>query len=198
MKIEYLVSRLSIGDHRAFMEIYDLYLPQLTVFIKRYVHSEETAQDLVQDVFVKLWEKHSFLENVQNFNAYLYRIAKNHTIDYLKKVSRVEIMPHEIIKEFNFSSNEVELMVTEQDYFKFLDQYMEQLPERSQIIFNLCREHEQSYEEVARKLNISTNTVKHHMVTTMKKLKHDFLDKLNIKKLKVILLFHFFYHHLPF
>ncbi|NGM61772.1 RNA polymerase sigma-70 factor [Sphingobacterium sp. SGG-5] len=171
MNLESIVINIKEGDHHAFMKVYDLYFHQLNVFIKRYVHSESISQDLTQDVFVKLWEKRAFLDRVSNFNSYIYRMAKNHTLDYLKKVSRLEIMPDDLLKEFKFSTNEVELFVTEQEYFKFLDNYMKTLPEKSRIIFNLCRDQEKSYDEVAEELKISKSTVKHHMVSTMKKLK---------------------------
>jgi len=115
-------------------------------------------------------------------------MAKNHTLDYLKKVSRLEIMPDDLLKEFKFSSNEVELFVTEQEYFKFLDNYMKTLPEKSQLIFNLCREHEKSYDEVASELNISKSTVKHHMVSTMKKLTKEIVQRFRIDRFNIIYL----------
>ncbi|NGF57366.1 RNA polymerase sigma-70 factor [Parapedobacter sp. SGR-10] len=186
-RLETLATKIKNGDHHAFMEVYDLYFYQLSVFVKRYVHSESIAEDLTQDVFVKLWEKREFLDKVTNFNSYLYRIAKNHTLDYLKKISRLEIMPDDLLKEFKFSSNEVELFVTEQEYFRFLDNYMKSLPEKSQVIFDLCREQEKSYDEVAKELNISKSTVKHHMVNTMKRLKDEIIHKFRIDRFHFIL-----------
>ncbi len=188
MSLESIAINIKNGDHHAFMKVYDLYFYQLSVFIKRYVHSESVSQDLTQDVFVKLWEKREFLDRVTNFNSYIYRMAKNHTLDYLKKVSRLEIMPDDLLKEFKFSSNEVELFVTEQEYFKFLDNYMKTLPEKSQLIFNLCREHEKSYDEVASELNISKSTVKHHMVSTMKKLTKEIVQRFRIDRFNIIYL----------
>src|SRR5690606_15808778 len=170
MNIAMSINRLKDGDNIAFMEVYDYYYGELNNFIRRYVHSEQVSEDLTQDVFVKLWEKRSYLSEVTNFNSYIYRMAKNHTLDYLKKVARLDIMPHHLISEFQFSSNEVELFVREQEYFDFLNNYMKTLPEKSQKIFSLCREQEKSYEEVAAELNISKSTVKHHMVATMRKI----------------------------
>ncbi|ERJ59888.1 RNA polymerase sigma factor [Sphingobacterium paucimobilis] len=197
MKIETIAENIQKGDHQAFMEVYDLYFYQLHVFINRYVHADSIAQDLTQDVFVKLWEKREYLDKVGNFNAYIYRIAKNHTLDYLKRVSRLELMPNEILKEFNFSANEVELFVTEQEYFRFLEAYMKTLPEKSQEIFTMCREHEMSYEEVAKQLNVSKSTVKHHMITTMKRLKDEILVKFRIDKMHIFYFFLFFKILLP-
>jgi len=189
MDIILLVDQLKEGNHTAYIKLYDLYFLKIQLYIKKYVHSDEISVDLTQDVFVKLWEKRSYLEQVTNFNSYLYRIAKNHTLDYLKKASRLEVMPDEIIREFSFSANEVELMVTEQEYFQFLDNYMKKLPEKSQIIFEMCRYYEKSYEEVASELNISKSTVKHHMVSTMKLLKDKILSHFNISKHVFILMF---------
>lgn len=186
MSLESIARNIKNGDHSAFMKVYDLYFYQLQVYIQRYVHSESTSQDLTQDVFVKLWEKRDFLDQVNNFNSYLYRIAKNHTLDYLKKVSRLEVMPDELLRSFHFSADEVELFVTEQEYFKFLEDYMMTLPEKSQVIFELCREQEKSYDEVAKELNVSKSTVKHHMVSTMKKLKKEISRHFKIDRLNFI------------
>lgn len=189
MDITLLVDQVKQGNHTAYIKLYDLYFFKIQLYIKKYVHSEEVSVDLTQDVFVKLWEKRTYLEQVSNFNSYLYRIAKNHTLDYLKKASRLEVMPDEIIREFSFSANEVELMVTEQEYFQFLDNYIKTLPEKSQVIFEMCRQYEKSYDEVATALNISKSTVKHHMVSTMKLLKDRLLSHFNIHQHVYVLLF---------
>lgn len=198
MKINLLVEKLKNGDHQAFMAIYDSYFQQIHQFIARYVHADTVAQDLTQDVFVKLWEKKNYLAKVDNFNAYLYRIAKNHTMDYMKKMARLEISPYEVIAEFQFSSNEVELSVTEQEYFQFLEDYMLSLNPKSQQIFELCRIYEKSYQEVADELNISQSTVKHHMVSTMKALKEKIKNRFNINRFRSINIIQFVKMFLPF
>lgn len=106
-------------------------------------------------------------------------------------------MPDDVLKEFKLSSNEVELFVTEQEYFKFLDNYMKTLPEKSRIIFNLCREYEKTYDEVASELNISKSTVKHHMIETMRKLKDEIVYRFKIDRFNMIFLFIFFKYFLP-
>jgi len=197
MDLYILINRLKEGDHNAFMEVYDLYYDKLNIFINRYVHSKNVSEDLTQDVFVKLWEKRNFLDKVVNFNSYIYRIAKNHTLDYLKKVSRLDVMPNEILNEFQFSSNEVELFVTEQEYFSFLNNYMKTLPEKSQKIFALCREQEKSYDEVAVELNISKSTVKHHMVATMKKMSKEITSRFQIDRFNFVYFLFLFNIWLP-
>lgn len=198
MNIKSLVEKLKKGDHQSYMKIYDCYFKPIHQFILRYVHAESVAEDLTQDVFVKVWEKRDYLDKVDNFNAYIYRIAKNHTLDYLKKVSRLEFMPDEILKEFRFCSDEVELFVTNQEYFHFLDAYMANLPAKSQQIFVLCREFDKSYDEVAAELSISKSTVKHHMVATMRKLSKEIKQKFKIDRFNSSHIIHFFKMFLPF
>src|SRR5690606_32187842 len=103
MDLHILINGLKEGDHNAFMEVYDLYYDKLNSFINRYVHSRKVAGDLTRYVFVKLWEKRNFLDKVVHFNTYSCRIAKNHTLASLKKVSRSDVMPNEILNESQFS-----------------------------------------------------------------------------------------------
>lgn len=190
--INSLANRLISGDEAAFLQIYELYVDKIFLFVKKYVLVESIAQDLTQDVFAKLWSKRSAMLHVHNFHSYLYRIAKNHTLDHLKKLSKLEYFPQDILNEFDFSDNELENSQLEKEYFAFLSTCLENLPERSKVIFNLCREQMKTYEEVAVELGISKSTVKHHMVASMKKLKEDFFVRFRIYHPFIIYIFFIF------
>lgn len=187
--INSLANRLIEGDEAAFLQVYDIYSDKIYHFVKKYVLVDSIANDLTQDVFVKLWSKRTSMLHVQNFHSYLYRIAKNHTLDHLKKISKLEYFPQDILNEFDFSDNQLENSQLEKEYFTFLNSCLENLPERSRVIFNLCREQRKTYEEVAIELGISKSTVKHHMVSSMKKLKEDFFVRFKIYHPFIIYMF---------
>lgn len=166
-----LLKRLLKGDEIAYSQIYHLYFNRIYIFILRYVISEDAAYDLTQDVFVKIWEKREQLSHVNNLQTFIYRMAKNHTLDRLKHISisekAIEKLTHDYLKQ----SNPFDIKYVEREYFDFLETAISNLPERTRIIFKLCRGENKSYKEVAEELDISRETVKHHMVQSMKILK---------------------------
>lgn len=182
-------NNLPVAENQNFSHLYDVYSKPLNKFIQRYVHSEIIAEDIVQDIFVKIWSDRGKFGHILEPEAYLFRMAKNASLDYLKKIKKIELLPDEIIREFKNYNNGVENLAQEKEYFAFLKHQLAKLPETSQKIFNMCREQGKSYDEVSAELNISRNTVKHHMVATMKALKKNVLEKLKIYgSLKILLI----------
>jgi len=139
------------------------------------------AEDLMHDVFIKLFEKMEDLEDkVKNWEAYIFRMARNHTFDYLKRNSLNERFVERTIREFQDGDFVIDRKVLEKEYAEFLDKCLQRLPERSRRIFQLCRQEEMTYDEVAGHLGNSKDTVTHHMVLTMKKLKAEVMVVFNI------------------
>lgn len=180
---------LSIIESQNFYHLYNTYSKELKKFVQRYVHSDSIAEDIVHDLYAKIWEHRGSMAHVQNLEAYLFRMAKNKTLDYLRKIKRIELMPDDLIKEFGNYNEGVDQFILEKEYFAFLKDELDKLPETSKRVFHLCREMGKTYQEVSSELNISKNTVKHHMVATVKRLKKEVLEKLGIYgELKVFLL----------
>lgn len=188
---------LSITENQNFYHLYNSHSKELKKFVFRYVHSDSIAEDIVHDIYAKIWENRADLTHVLNFEAYLFRMAKNKTLDYLRKIKRIELMPDEIIKEFPHYNEGVEQFVLEKEYFAFLQEQLDRLPETSKKVFHLCRDMGKTYEEVSVELNISKNTVKHHMVATVKWLKKQVLEKLKVYGGVRVLIMFFFDKFLP-
>jgi RNA polymerase sigma-70 factor (family 1) len=156
------------GDESGFAGIYEMYNRPVYNFIIKYVNSVPMAEDLTQEVFMKLWESRSNLTEVKSFRAYLFTTARNHTLNNLKVVFRSEAAIGEVIAGFIKLRNATEEDILHKDYISFLRKTLDELPARSREIFKLCREEEKTYDEVAKSLNISRNAVKNHMVHSMK------------------------------
>ncbi len=171
---------LSITENRNFYNLYNAHAKDLRKFVRRYIHDDSIAEDIVHDLYAKIWENRNDMAHINNIEAYLFRMAKNKTLDYLRKIKRIEFMPDEMIKDFKHYNDGVEQFVLEKEYFEFLKHHLDKLPETSRQVFHLCRDMGKTYEEVSKELNISKNTVKHHMVATVKKLKKEVLEKLKI------------------
>lgn len=163
-----LLQQLIAGDESGFAGLYDLYNRPIYNFIIKFVHSVPLAEDLTQEVFIKIWENRLYLQGVKSFKAYLYTVARNHTLNSLKVVFRSEAAIGEVINSFIDTRSAVEEDILHKEYLEFLKKTMDSLPERTRQIFKLCREQEKTYDEVAKSLNISRNAVKNHMVQSMK------------------------------
>lgn len=173
-------SRIAEGDQSAFADLYNESYESILGFVLRYVMSPTLAQDLTQDVFVKVWEKRSSFSNVQNLQAYLYRIARNHTLDFLKRNSLSNEILTEIRHHYKTAAQVVEDEIQEKEYFEFLHGVLQRLPERSQDIFRMCRSEKRSYQEVAGLLGISRDTVKHHMVQSMRVIRESVMNRFDV------------------
>ena len=163
-----LLLLLIAGEEKGFEGLYNLYNRSIFNFIIKYVSSVPLAEDLTQEVFIKMWENRKQLKEVRSFKAYLFISARNHTLNNLKLVFRSEVAIGEVLSGFTDLRNDTEDDVLHKEYLQFLKETLNNLPERTREIFQLCREQEKSYDEVAKSLNISRNAVKNHMVRSMK------------------------------
>ena len=174
------------GDMIAFYNIYERYCKRLFGFVLRYIKNETDAEDIVQEVFIKVWETRNKIDVYSSFEAFLFTIAYNSTIslfrkrvcekkylDYLRLLLHLEKAPDltdEI--QFNDLNRKVRILLNE-------------LTERQKEIFLLSREEGLSHEEIAKKLNITINTVKKHMVNSLAFLKAGLDSSLMINMLFV-------------
>ena len=166
-----------------FESIYkELYHP-IYVFTLKYVMSPNLAHDLTQDVFLKVWERKNRLKDMEKVNSYIYRIAKNHTLDYLRKVKTSKAAQAEILEFYSSSENHkpIEAKIIEEEYFEFMELVLKGMSSRRKQIFVMCRVEGMSYKEVAENLGVSRDTVKYHMVESMRILRGRFVKRFNFK-----------------
>lgn len=165
---ERLGLNLNKGSALAFEEIYTLYNKQIYHFILGYVHSQDLAEDLTQEVFIKLWENRLKLIHFNAIKFYLYKIAKNHTINSLKKIAHSQHALQEVISSYPENRDTTDDLVQEKEYNKWINDALNDLTPRAREIFSLCREQGKSYNEAAKELGISRNAIKHQMVHVLK------------------------------
>lgn len=151
------------------------YIP-LRDFIKRYVYSSSIADDLTQEVFVKVWQNRQNLDNILYLKTYIFSIAKNHTLDRLRTLSRQKESLTKMVQESDIQTNDIEGDLQSKEYLHFIEEVLTTIPTRSRKIFKMCREEGKSYAEVAEEIGVSKNAVKNHMVSTMKILKNAVAD----------------------
>lgn len=163
--------RISQGDETAFTEMFFHYTARIHPFIKKMTRSEEITEEIVQDVFVSLWKNREKLPEINNYNAYIFTIASNRTFNYLKSKAREAIRLQELAKvEKDFTNVTVET-IDGNESRNLINKLVERLTPQKKLIYQLTREQGLSHDEIAVQLNISKNTVKNHLVETLKYLR---------------------------
>lgn len=171
-----LCVRLADGDHASFSEMYSKYNHKVYGFILKYIHSPELTKDLTQEVFIKIWENRAQLHEVRSLRAYILTIARNHTLNTLKKMASIEVAQSHLLTFFDSNREIVLDDFISQEYMELLEIVLARLPDRTREIFRMCRQEGKSYDEAAAALGISRNAIKNHMVFSMKVLS-DFAEK---------------------
>ncbi|TDS14678.1 RNA polymerase sigma factor [Sphingobacterium paludis] len=165
---KHLLYAIAKGDERAFEALYDTYFRQIYHFVLGYVKSPNLADDIVQEIFVKVWEKRETLASVELFKPYLYVMAKNQTLNQLRSISRSKASQQELLQHYVFSERSTENMIQNKEYQAFINNAFQQLSPAAQKVFSLCREAQMSYEDVAKEMGFSRHAVKKYMMQAMK------------------------------
>lgn len=164
--IEYeLLKAISRGDSKSFDQLFIFYFPKLKKFLSGFVSVEE-AEDLAQDVFVKLWNTRERLIWVENFKAYLYRIAKNTLYTYLDSNLNREYLEMSETTEV-LSSESLEDLLLAKELEEIIDKRVELMPSQRKTIFCMSRKQGLSNDEIAKTLNLSKRTVEAHLYNAL-------------------------------
>jgi len=160
------------NDESALSELYRLYYRKLALFAKSIVRTKELAEEIVEDVFIKLWCNRALMPQVKNLNVYLYTAVKNTSLNILSRRSRQLVSSSfdflNMEEETGFD-NPYDLIITAEMMQK-MNKAIEALPPRCKIIFRLVREDGLKYKDISEILNISINTIDAQMAIAVKKI----------------------------
>lgn len=163
-----LFGQLAQGNIEAFSAIYSYYAPKTQQFIRKIVKSDELSHDLTQDIFIKIWDQREQLSKVTAFHSYLYTISRNASLNFLKRAATDLRIKRLLLDAYPTQKAVTADTIITADYLAYLNRLLNTLPSQSREVFRLCRQEQMTYDEVADELGISRNTVKKHMVRTMK------------------------------
>jgi len=179
------IKQLALGNKEAFTAIYLQYHGGIYNYLLKFTKNPVLTEDLVHDVFLKLWEIRAQLDINVSFSAYLYRIARNVALTQLNRIALFETIREEVMHRVSLGINDQTLMnaVEAKQYEELLHQAIERLPAQRREAFILCRQQGKSYEEAAALMNISRNTFKQHLSLAVKSIKEYLLEHGNISLL---------------
>jgi len=171
--------RIQEGDIKAYDFLFLSYYPSLCYYAKDLLKIAEVAEEVVQDVFLKLWEKRSVLTIQTSLKSYLYKMVHNQCLNYIRNHSTHKIIKTFSIEDLNTRFELLEIESSDSIFDTMLSDQIEKdlnlvvdaLPEQCKKIFYLCRYQGHSYSEIAGQLNISVSTVKTQMLRAIEKLK---------------------------
>lgn len=182
-----IILSLKVGDKRAFDELFNRYAKRLLYFSITYLKSEADAEEIVQDVFYKLWTNRENLCDSKSIDSYLFTIAKNAILNSIRK-SKSE---HAYLEYIKVHKKKEFLLDDELDFNELNQAYrnaVEKLSPRRKTIFKLSREKAMSNADIAQHLGISVKTVENQMTSAIAEIKKS-LQSLGFSALIYIILF---------
>ncbi|PWJ58639.1 RNA polymerase sigma-70 factor (ECF subfamily) [Dyadobacter jejuensis] len=155
-----LLAEVSANNEAAFVRLFHQYHQLLGTFIFKITKSKELTEEVVQDVFLKIWLNRETLTEVKDFKAYLFVVSKNHALNCLKKLSKECRLTVTLDEEIGYDLSEGKL---DDEMYVFLDEAIDRLPAQQKRVYLLSRHERLKYNEIALKLNISKETVKKYL-----------------------------------
>ena len=165
------VVALKNGDHAAFERIFLFYFNKVKYFINGFIKSEHDAEELAQEVFVKIWTSRDGIDPSRNFNTYIYISARNATMNFLRhKYVRDSFAADQMkVGSDEYASGEDMVMAREIDLL--VDMALMKMPAQRKAVYEMNRREGLSNDEIAQRLNISKKTVENQMSLALKELK---------------------------
>jgi RNA polymerase sigma-70 factor (family 1) len=158
-----LLAMLADDSEYAFQLLFDRYRNRIYKVAVLYVKSPVLAEEIVQDVFLKVWFQRKEIKGLRSFEAWLFTVSKNYIINYLKKLANEWKARETWVRQTSASENSADFKIRSDQFQQLLQQAIGQLPLQQQRIYKLAKEQHLSYEAIAEQLSISPLTVKTHM-----------------------------------
>lgn len=172
-----LLCRIAEGDETAFAQLFRAYHQRLGAYVFRLTASKLATQEIVQDVFVKVWVKRAALMEISNFDAYLFTAVRNHVFNYLRNMARERTRQADLVE--SLAAPPVLQSGADEDYHALLDEAVAQLPQQQQRVYRLHKQEGLSHAEIAARMQLSVETVKKHMSLALRAIR----DYLSVSRL---------------
>jgi RNA polymerase sigma-70 factor (family 1) len=172
IRIQYLQTRISrFDDQLAYKELFTGLYPSLIQFVTSIVRSRQSAEEIVSDLFMKIWEKRKTLEEIHNLRVYCFVAARHLSINQLEKQKRQH---HANIDDYKsrlvHPAPDPEECMISAEMLRHIQEIVEELPPRCKLSFKLVKEHGFKYREAAEILQVSEKTIENQLSIALKKI----------------------------
>jgi RNA polymerase sigma-70 factor (family 1) len=170
-EIEEIILRLKKDEKSALDDLFDYYYPRLFHFSKSILKIETEVDDILQEVFVKLWLNRQKIGNAETFNSYIFTITKNEVLNLIRTNIRNSNFKNDLYQRSVAEEFQLQSQLEYKEVKSGIDRVVSQLPEKRRQIFILSRTEGFSNKEIAQQLDISEKTVEDHITHAIKKIK---------------------------
>lgn len=175
-----LLLEISEGHEPSFRLFFDHYRESIFDFLVPMTKSKEVAEELVMDIFLKLWLGREWICDIRNIEAFLQKVAYNKAIDFLRLTARNKKLQMMVAKAMEDAiDHSLEKHLIESDYRNIIQEAVNRLSPQRRLVYTLSREKGLSHDEIARQLNLSIHTVSNHSKEALKFIR-GFLQKNNL------------------
>jgi RNA polymerase sigma-70 factor (ECF subfamily) len=172
-----------------FKRLFDKYKNRLYGYVLAIAHSPYAAEEITQEIFIKLWLCRDLLHEVENLDGYIFTIARNRTLNYLRKAANDSRLLRELQALTMPSRNDVEERAMVMEYDRLTRDAVSLLSPQRRLVFQLSRDGGLKHEEIAEQLHLSQHTVKNHMVEALR-----FIRRYLGQHGSLLVLLFFFFH----
>lgn len=166
-----LIELIAQSDEIAFAKLFDHYRNKIYTVALKLTHSTTVAEEIVEDVFLKIWQRRCVLMEIENFGAYLYTIARNETYKILKQIAKNYKLVLLSENEVALPDNHTHEYLISREVTSLLQKAIDRLPNRQKQVYKLMKEADLKRGEVAELLQIQPETVKFHLAQAMKNIR---------------------------
>jgi len=184
--IEKIIHRLKNDDKSAVDELFGYYYPRLYHFSKSILKIEDGIDDILQEVFVKIWLNRYKIGNPDTFNAWIFTITKNEVLNLIRNNLKDQTFKDELFLRSVAEEYQTQNFIEFEEIKAGIDKIVTSLPEKRQQVFILSRTEGFSNKEIAQQLNISEKTVEDHITHAIKYIKN------SMKEMGIISLLYFY------
>lgn len=160
---ELVLQQVAAGDDQAFAKLVKLKWNNIYAQALTYIKSTHHAEDIVQEIFIKIWEKRHSLDEIDNFDSYLFIIARNYIISELRKKIAVPLPGENVPETFEEEARQPDRVLSNKQLNELIAKGIQMLPQQQKQAFKLSRDHGLSHEEIAEHMELSKETVKKHI-----------------------------------
>ncbi len=160
-----LLNEICLGNESSFELLFSRYHLKLHRYISTYIKSQQVAEEVVMDVFMKIWLGRSLMDRVENFDGFLFRVARNKSIDFLRSAARSPGFKDLLWENLALpASEQADGRLLRTEFEGKVREAVSLLSEQRKKVFEMSREQEMSHDQIAASLGISRNTVNNHIV----------------------------------
>ncbi|PTQ97908.1 RNA polymerase sigma-70 factor (ECF subfamily) [Mucilaginibacter yixingensis] len=187
---EELMALVATGNRGAYSLLYTRYLNQLYRYVYLFCKSKEQSEEIVQDVFLKIWERREKLSGVESFKAYIFRTSKNLLLDHIRK-QKVQVRAYDqLVPVTEESPMMADTQLIYSQYRYLIQQAINQLPQKRKMIVEMRTQEDLSLDEIADRLSISKSVVKKQLYQGMDFVRNYMHSQANILLIVIWLLLH--------